>query len=820
MNIQKYSDFKLVTEEESLWDTIKYGFSKLGRYKAGGSIFGKGETDKKAAEEMGEIMGDASNALIKATYNEVKRVAPEFPNDRRRITFLRGVILYGQLYDSIEAATKKDPSEQGYLDPTVANKLIENLQKVVKKALDVDLAAVYSVMDSKDNIDIEAEDQLFEDVFSTDYDSVNEFFKGLDGEMVNEEFLGKLRQWKDAAMDKLFGKEDEDSEARKAGSRQSAKLQGAGDDQTVDSERMKTLDSNKLPLILLGVGGALGALSWMAQTDWFKDLITQKVYHPAKYGEKEFTTVIKDHFKADPKGWSYTLQNNGFMDATGKSLNFNQPAGNLHDAFKFYGGGDEQKGMEIMSKFLGHDKAGSVADLSKQFADPSNKTVGDIFNKLEGTWGNEALMNQNGGASSVIATQVYKTVKKVLLRKAFTTTTTSVIGGKLVALAPILGAAGIALVGAGLVVKLLREKGKRQSRAKTLNDLLQSLKPVPVNQKQEKEAQKGESEKESQKEKELQKEKEVATSKSIYPIMIKNLKALQSMIITYRGASLEGQGGSEEEKDQTRISKDKRKDKELQVGKIYLYTNKKGVTKKVKLISLTHDTSIGGDKKWLTKDDVKVGELAPNAASVIYPDKEGNYSNKSPEIAVAVDRLKTVKEGISIERFEDMIIEKTFSKGPRNMMVGGEDSHATQALKNVRRSIKSFLEDKMKVDKDSTIVDILADKMDSDTKDGVKELYSNIYEYLFGKYSKTLGDVGVLYKESLVTDKSKNLIFAEKMARLHKRTQQFEGENLYAPLGEFGEDLKTYNETMKEIMDYYKSNENITIKKFGDYFKS
>jgi hypothetical protein len=228
MNIQKYSDFRLVTEEEGLWQDIKYGFSKLGRYKAGGSIFGKGETDKKAAQEMGEIMGDSANALIKATYNEVKKVAPEFPNDRRRITFLRGVILYGQLYDSIVAATQKAPGEQGYLDPVIANKLIENLQKVVKKDLDVDLAAVYSVMDSKDNIDNESEEQLFEDVFSTDYDSINEFFKGLDGEMVNEEFLGKLRQWKDAAMDKLFGKEDEDSLPRKAGSRQSAKLQGAG----------------------------------------------------------------------------------------------------------------------------------------------------------------------------------------------------------------------------------------------------------------------------------------------------------------------------------------------------------------------------------------------------------------------------------------------------------------------------------------------------------------------------------------------------------------------------------------------------------------
>jgi hypothetical protein len=283
-------------------------------------------------------MGDATNALIKATYNEVKKVAPEFPNDKKRVTFLRGIILYGQLYDSIVAATKKDPSEQGYLDPVVANKLIENLQKVVKKALDVDLSAVYSVMDSKDNINIEDEEQLFEDLFLIDYESVNELFSTLEEETVNEEFIGKLRQWKDKAMDKLFGKEDEDSEQRIAGSRQSAKLQGAGDDKVVDSERMKTLDSNKLPIVLMGVGAALGALGWIASTDWFKDLVTTTVNHPAQYGEKTFTKTIENNLKVDPKGWSYTIQNNGFADATGKSLNFNQPASNLGDAFKLLAG--------------------------------------------------------------------------------------------------------------------------------------------------------------------------------------------------------------------------------------------------------------------------------------------------------------------------------------------------------------------------------------------------------------------------------------------------------------------------------------------------
>ena len=264
MNIQKYSDFKLVTEEEEgLWDTIKYGISKLGRYKAGGKIFGKGETDKKAAQEIGEIMGDTANATLKAVYNQVKQEAPEFPNDRRRFTFLKGVILYGQFYDTIVAASKKDPSEPGYLEPAIVNKLIENLQKIVKKNLDVDLAGVYTVMDSKHNIDVESEERLFEELdLLEEEERLFEELALSDGETLNEEFLKKLRDFGSRAMDKMFGKEDGDALARKSGSRQSGKLQGAGDDGTVDSERMKTLNSWRLPLALIGVGASFGALSW------------------------------------------------------------------------------------------------------------------------------------------------------------------------------------------------------------------------------------------------------------------------------------------------------------------------------------------------------------------------------------------------------------------------------------------------------------------------------------------------------------------------------------------------------------------------------
>jgi hypothetical protein len=791
MKIVKYSEFNQELNE-SFWDDVKYGLSKLGRYKAGGKILGKKGTDDAAKLELREIMNKESNKLLKQVYGEVMIVAPEFPNDRKKITFLRGVLMYGQLYDSLVAAAKKDSKEEGYLAPDVCNQIIEDMRKVIKKFLDVDLKGIYTVTESKED-DITDEEILelynFDDI---DMSGINE----------EEEFFKKLVDLKNKAMDKMFGaKKGEDAE-QKTTKGQSAKFQQTSGDKNVETERMKGLESNKLPLILAGVGAALGAIGWIAQSQWFKDLITTTVNHPAQFGEETFTKTIENNIKVDPKGWSYTIQNNGFMDATGKSLNFNQPVGNLQDAFKFYGGGDQAKGIEAMSNFLGGGgKASSVADITSQLADPSNKTIGDIFNHLEGTWGDKVLMNQNGGAKSFIAKQVYTQTKKVLIKAGFKTTTTSVIGTKLIALAPVLGTIGIALIGAGAVVKLLREKGQRQSRAKTLDNLLQSLVLVSVDVKK----QGGEENVEKGGEDTIKKG-EVPTEKTIYPLMIKNLKALNSMLISFDGVKAEGEGGD-------------KKNQGLKIGNEYLYTNKKGEKKKVKLISLTHDTSIGNDKTWLTKDDAKKDTLASGKASVIFRDKEGKYTSKSPEIAVDSNQLAPLRESL--------LLEKEFGKGPRNVEVTKGEDYLTQSLGNIRKSIKSIKDEKDKGIGITTkfLTDILDKKMDSNSKEPIKNLYKEIYSYLYGDKSKTLSDFGPLYKESIeiLSNKSKSQVVAEKIARLSKRSLQFEGENLYGGLGEFGQDMEEFNITLKQIMAYMKSKSEVKesrILSFKNYIKS
>lgn len=107
---------------------------------------------------------------------------------------------------------------------------------------------------------------------------------------------------------------------------------------------------------------------------------------------------------------------------------------------------------------------------------------------------------------------------------------------------------------------------------------------------------------------------EYSTSTNFTPVLISKLSPLE-----------------EKENNQTKLN----------VGKEYFYTNKKGEEKRVKLISLTHDTSIGGDKKWLTKDDKSGDTLENGYVSVIYPDRAGKFTNKSPEIAVLRSQLSS-----------------------------------------------------------------------------------------------------------------------------------------------------------------------------------
>jgi len=775
MKIQKYSDYNNQEINEAFWQDVKYGLSKLGRYKAGGKILGKGKVTKQAQAEVEEVLKKETNKVLKQVYDSVRSSAPEFPNDKKKFTFLRGIIMYGQFYDSIVAAGKKKPNEEGYLAPEVCNEIITDLRKVVKKHLDVDLASVYSVMESKDS-------QLSQDeirLLNSDVEFINE----------EEEILKKLGQLKDKAMDKLFGAKKGSDAPQKSGTGQSAKLQQTSGETNVQSDRMATLQSNKLPLILAGVGGALGALGWLAQTEWMKNFIIEW-FGPDKIvtDTKEIVTNI-DGGKPDSKGLVHWMSQINQAEGGGPI----KTAGDVTNFINKFGGVDGMSGFFVGNG--GGDPLQQAQLLQQACAGNPTTSVWAIFTKAAGMAGTMkggqnlfGISNQANFVGKTIKTEVTKTLVKG---------TGGAIAAKVAGIGKILSGIGIALVATGVVVKLMREKGQRQSRAKTLNDLLQSLQFVKVDEPTKPEE-----------EPTPEPSKVEISEKSLYPTMIKNLTALRGILLNQDNVKLEGESGTK---------------KDIVAGRLYNYTNKEGKKSKVKVLSVTHDTEIGKDKEWLTKDDRKVDTLQKGFASVIFADNDGKYSSKSKEMAVRKDQLEPVRE--SVLSMSEILLEKDRLGKGSNGEVTGQESYLTQAVQNTRKSLKSLQDEK---DKGVGITvkfidDILEKKMETSTKEPVKNLYKDIYEYLYGSKSKTLSELGALYKESvdIISKASSRQVVAEKMARFSKRTMQFEGEGFYSGLGKFGDYVEEYNSTLKQIMDYYKSEKNEKyVFNFSEYKKN
>jgi len=224
--------------QEGAWESIKYGLAKLGRYKAGGKIFGKGKIDQEAGAKIQSILDKKGNEVIKQLNDTIKKENPEFPNNKEGEKFLGTIIAIAEIYDSIVVATKKDPKEEGYLPTDAANSVIADLAEYVKKFLDVDLAGAYTVMDS--------EEEKVED----------------DEKLLTDE-VGDIT-------------EDQASDTR-------AKLQAKAGDTKYDTKRMgkEGLKSNKLPMTLAGVGASLGAFSWLVNTEWFKSLFETITQNPS-----------------------------------------------------------------------------------------------------------------------------------------------------------------------------------------------------------------------------------------------------------------------------------------------------------------------------------------------------------------------------------------------------------------------------------------------------------------------------------------------------------------------------------------------------------
>lgn len=430
----KLSRFEYTNLNEGLWEKAKYYMSKLGRYKAGGKILGKGKIDQEAGAKIQQILDKKGNEVIKKLNSDIKEKNPEFPNNEKGEQFLNTVTEIAVVYDSIVAATKKDPKEEGFLLVDAANTVIEDLAAYVQKFLDVDITAAYSVMDS--------EEEKVKGKKDDDEDDE-------DGELLTDEVEDI--------------KEDRAADVR-------AQLQAKkGEGKDRESERTKTLQSNKLPLILSALGASLGALGWMAQSNWLKTLLESWLNTPGKEGSDAIYQTITGG-DADEKGmlhWMGEIMGKDMKTgADVTSFIDKYGAENVSHMFDGNGAGNSMDQVGKLQQLVGGDGAGkSVSDLFK------SDTFGDM------------KQGRNLFGVSKAATFVSKTLIREATKAVAGGTAGTVLAGKIAAVGSVLAPLGIALFAAGSTVKLMRMKGLKQSRAKTLQDLLNSIQPVKGSEK-------------------------------------------------------------------------------------------------------------------------------------------------------------------------------------------------------------------------------------------------------------------------------------------------------------------------------------------------
>jgi hypothetical protein len=412
--------------DEGFWDTVKYALSKLGRYKAGGKILGKGKVDREYADRIARIIDKEGNKIIKDLDTELKETNPEFPNNKDPQQFLTSILSIAAVYDSIVAATKKKPDEEGYLPIDAANGVINDLREYVIKILDVDLAAVYTGLDEGEELAINEQDPL----------DASDVRKGL----------------KDKRTD---------------------------DGEDFKSTRMDTLKSNKLPLLLAGIGSALGGLSWLANTDWFKSLFDK----PFSYTDTEKVRELvqqKSEIFTDIKDGEGVYKLLGRV--TNNPLDGNSSPQDFIKSLKEIGGGDAHKGVDLLCQKGGvmmrpEDAAKGLHDL----VDNPNqyKTMNDMFKGAASGTGKLTPTDTTlygTIAGSKLTSILVKTVPQVITKVAIKTGVKTGAGyAAAKGLGSILGPLGIALITTGALVKLFRVKGQKSSRAATLNALYQSM---------------------------------------------------------------------------------------------------------------------------------------------------------------------------------------------------------------------------------------------------------------------------------------------------------------------------------------------------------
>jgi len=359
---------------------------------------------------------------------------------------------------------------------------------------------------------------------------------------------------------------------------------------------------------------------------------------------------------------------------------------------------------------------------------------------------------------------------------------------------------------------------------------------------------------------------EIKTSKPLYPTMISNLKSLRSLLSSSESIDLEGERVKEKEsgeakqgeitKDEEPILEPGEESTEIQVVPGVRLVDLRTVPDQ-ETIDIDYEL-VGSEVRMLGGEegmDDKLKQRYIELRNIWKGEQERAGKNTKPgqgtrkrlmrlaKIRVEYDKLvktwkigqekagKNTKPGGGTRaRLMNQATEKVVGQKENRIFnfyqfnpiyeektvgVTSEESHLTQSVQKIRKSIKNLKDEKDKgVGITIKFLDaILEQEKQPETEKAIKSLFTSIYSYLYGNNKATLPQPEKLYKESVevLQNRSKGQVVAEKISRFALRAMQFEGENLYGGLGEFGTDLKDYNKSLKQIMDSMKQGEMIEL---------
>ena len=397
---------------EGIWSKIKYGLSKLGRYKAGGKIFGKSKVDAEYAKKIKTILDKQGNEVIRKLDANIKETNPDFPNSQDPQQFLTTVMEIAAVYDSISAATKKQPNEEGYLPVDMANAVINDLREYVNKFLDVDLLSFYTGVNESEN---ENEDESDDDDYDWGFESPwcpsckGSGCEECDGSGMKRNSIFKNEEYEITEADPMD-----------AGDVRAGLQAKRGDGEDFASTRADTMKSNKLPMTLAGIGASLGAFSWLANTEWFKSLFDVVTKNPS-------IEYIKQAVQEKTQVFASIKPNEGMTQImnrlNGMNLNPNSSPQEFINGVKTLGGGNVQDGIDALTQQGGifADPEAAKKALTEIVNNPNGhgSNLGQLFQgKLAGTGESfgDSLVTQTGGSlKGMIINTLIKSIPKLVL---------------------------------------------------------------------------------------------------------------------------------------------------------------------------------------------------------------------------------------------------------------------------------------------------------------------------------------------------------------------------------------------------------------------